>query len=112
MNSIEELKKIAEAAMRGPWVKQWRRGYRIVTEPIDGDDETDCELIARVSGVEANARHISAFNPHTVLALIADWEKMRNTLKSTVGHEPFGKGDLNPYKISECLQSLQFKKGE
>lgn len=113
MNSIEDLKRIAEQA--NPELRIERVGIQSVECP---DGKTRVMIFAQgplYEYKEVNAEvfkdtaHISAFNPETVLALIADWEKMRNTLKSTVGHEPFGKGDLNPYKISECLQSLQFK---
>lgn len=113
MNSIEELKRIAEQA--NPELRIERVGMQPVECP---DGKTRVMIFAQGPLYEykevnpevfKDTAHIAAFNPETVLALIADWEKMRNTLKSMVGHEPFGKGDLNPYKISECLQSLQFK---
>ena len=43
----------------GPWLTEWRRGYRVFVEYDDGD-ELGRDLIARVSGAEANARLIAA----------------------------------------------------
>ena len=43
----------------GPWRTEWRRGYRVFVERIN-DDELDHDLIARVSGPEANAALIAA----------------------------------------------------
>lgn len=118
MNSIEELKRIAEQAT--PHFTKWkvinfgdpgRPMYEVVNTHSSKDDIEDPSN--QYSLFEDPAKeicdHVTAFSPPTVLALIADWENMLSTLKSTVGHEPFGKGDLNPYKITECLQSLQFK---
>lgn len=43
----------------GPWRTEWRRGYRVFVEHNNGD-ELDHNLIARVSGPEANAVLIAA----------------------------------------------------
>lgn len=109
MKSLDELQKICEAATPGPWIVKWPRGNRIISEPLDGDDEADCELIARVSGIDANVTHISAFSPSTALQLIAENRRMLGVLKSLVGYEPF-MGTLEPHKVSECLAGLEISK--
>tara|TARA_R100001086_G_scaffold200856_1_gene117069 strand:+ start:12885 stop:13190 length:306 start_codon:yes stop_codon:yes gene_type:complete len=43
----------------GPWEYKWLHGHRVVKDRID-EDEAYNDLIARVSGSEANARLIAA----------------------------------------------------
>lgn len=75
--TIDELRKVAETATPGPWVYVWY-GHR-----DDGmwDTDTHDENIGAASS-EADAAHVAAFDPPTVLALldrlaaaeeVADW---------------------------------------
>ena len=77
---LEELRRIAEAATPGPW---WVDGWEVRTK--DGD-----HFIASIAPafqgdhpdascweLDANIRHIAAFNPTTALALLDEIERLR-----------------------------------
>jgi hypothetical protein len=88
---LKQAREIARKAMPGPWLPEWRRGYRVTTESLDGDDETNTELIALVSGPEHNATHIATFNPAFVLRILdrvdaqtAENERLSSQLKIAV----------------------------
>lgn len=75
--------------MPGPWFYTFRRGHRVVTESFDREDERCVELVARVSGVEANA-HLVAAAPELYEAAKALLERL-NHLKSNAAKHIFHK---------------------
>lgn len=78
---LKELRRLCNAAMGGPWLYKWRHGHRVVTEQLDGDDESTIEIIARVSGVMESAEFIAMANPDTVRRMIDVIEKYEEALK-------------------------------
>lgn len=110
--SLEELKRIAEAAKETD--REWRTGiergaqvgyeleeyFAACRSHRDNPRKNHFEL------AEKDREHIATFNPSTVLALIADYEKMRDCLQTQHDHFYAIK---TPSMIRMCLDSLTLK---
>lgn len=146
MKSLEELKRIAEAASddalgpSGTWEVLPLEGKYYGTEVAVGDDciiklwgdsrnhdpsprevatwdpgskreDVICDSHYETVADLATAEHIATFNPQTVLALLADYERMKEALVSVsliYGHSQGDDKDM--YKVvRECLASLTLK---
>lgn len=92
---LAELQRAAEAATPGPWqVTDFNEGmcpprplWGVITEDFDGcDDSFEVEIH---TGGKADAQHIAAFDPPTVLALLAEVAEYRaREAESTWEHSP------------------------
>lgn len=76
---LDHLRAVAEAATSGPW--EWREGHaRYLTAPDDAKvlHASSYEDHEDVQSSEADARHVATFDPPTVLALIAELERLHS----------------------------------
>ena len=86
-----ELRKIAEAATQGPWgvydanegMSPPRPYWSVANDEFHNPTNYDALAIIDISvnyGVKADAAHIAAFDPPTVIALIGELGRLRETL--------------------------------
>ena len=88
MTDLTELRKIAEAATQGPWgvydanegMSPPRPYWSVANNEFHNPTNLDALAIIDISvnyGFKADADHIAAFDPPTVLALIDELEQLR-----------------------------------
>ncbi|MBX3533368.1 MAG: ead/Ea22-like family protein [Xanthobacteraceae bacterium] len=80
-----ELRELAEAATPGPWAATLDENYSVVTGP-DGAAIALPDYETGICLEEADAAFIAAANPKTVLALLAERDRLREALEEATRH--------------------------
>ena len=75
---LTKLREIAEAATDGPWNLHTLRTDE--THDIRGSIDDEANIVIYAECEDADAHHIATFDPPTVLALIDELERLRETL--------------------------------
>lgn len=90
-NDLTKLRKIAEAATPGPWATETESGVPANTSSgyaVYGEENQERDDLPGITGYHdestsaENARHIAAFDPPTVLALLAELDQARTTIRA------------------------------
>lgn len=84
---LEELRRIAEAATPGPWTSPWEQKDGLDPEEYGFYGASGDKIVGllwcdgwHLECSEENARHIATFDPPTVLALLDEIERLRQTV--------------------------------
>lgn len=79
--NLTKLREIALAATDGPWNLHTLRTDE--THDIRGPIDDEANIVIYAECEDSDAHHIAAFDPPTVLALIAEVERLRDALASS-----------------------------
>lgn len=103
---LETTKRLAEAATPGPWLKIWKRGFRI-TKPIEGE-EWSHDLLARISGTESTAEFIAHMHPQRVLAMLGEIESLKVNARAILTEEHWlSDPETRAYFVEETIKDLK-----
>src|SRR5690606_40603079 len=112
---LQELRRIAEAATRGPWA--WDKylhlfsatGKPVLTKPFSPDNPDVVEAMPE------DLDYIERFNPETALALLDEIERLRRKREEIVDSETrfvLYDPDLNTWECQACRVWWEFEDGD